>query len=326
MTPPLLILPTFDTLSLMHGFVEIDPSTKFAHKTLLDMQVTVDPPGQFTPLHLSNNDASTPAGNESEESGDDGEHQTPAATDGIDTGIAPSSPNLEGANAEEAVKGRILVTFQSSDSAHEAWIDPQSDSEDAPFIYGRYGDNGEPEYYARISEFLPYALENSSPIKASKGRILRPGRDSASARIHLGSIEDLSKFTAPQTKALKMPMVDVMPLDSSSGDYFKCTLFLDAIEAKIPAQMSSTPSPVKASCKQASGSTTKKSSAVDDESFITFLRDLLAVGDDMPGRADKVGIALTRHLKLEAAYVKLAEMHWQRNRGGFKVPEGWRSQ
>ncbi|KIM35701.1 hypothetical protein M413DRAFT_14376 [Hebeloma cylindrosporum] len=297
MTPPLLILPTFDTLSLMHGFVEIDPSTKFAHKTLLDMQVTVDPPGQFTPLHLSNNDASTPAGNESEESGDDGEHQTPAATDGIDTGIAPSSPNLEGANAEEAVKGRILVTFQSSDSAHEAWIDPQSDSEDAPFIYGRYGDNGEPEYYARISEFLPYALENSSPIK--------------------GSIEDLSKFTAPQTKALKMPMVDVMPLDSSSGDYFKCTLFLDAIEAKIPASKHHASKP---------RGQPQKSSAVDDESFITFLRDLLAVGDDMPGRADKVGIALTRHLKLEAAYVKLAEMHWQRNRGGFKVPEGWRSQ
>ena len=62
----------------------------------------------------------------------------------------------------------VLVTFQSSDSgthSHEAWIDPQSDSEDAPLIYGRLGNDGKPEYYARISEFLPYALENSSPIK-----------------------------------------------------------------------------------------------------------------------------------------------------------------
>jgi hypothetical protein len=32
-------------------------------------------------------------------------------------------------------------------------------------VFGRVGDNGEPEYYARISEFLPYALENASPIK-----------------------------------------------------------------------------------------------------------------------------------------------------------------
>jgi len=148
-----------------------------------------------------------------------------------------------------------LVTFQSSDStesSHEAWIDPQSESEDSPFVYGREGDNGEPEYYARISEFLPYALENVSPIKgsvdyfllafvtvlsstitASKGRILRPGRDSASARIHLGSIADLSKFEAPQTKALKMPLVDVIPLDVSSGDYFKCTLFLESTPSNI---------------------------------------------------------------------------------------------
>ena len=69
---------------------------------------------------------------------------------------------------------------------------------------------------------------------ASKGHILHPGRDSASAQIHLGSIEDLSKFTVPQTKALKMPMVDAIPLNTSSGDYFKCTLFLDLMEPKIP--------------------------------------------------------------------------------------------
>ena len=66
----------------------------------------------------------------------------------------------------------------------------------------------------------------------------------------------------------------------------------------------------------------KKSSGKEDEAFITFLRDLLGVGDDAPGRADKVGIALMRHLKLEAAYEKLGNMKWQRTRGGFKVPEG----
>jgi len=62
----------------------------------------------------------------------------------------------------------VLVTFQSSDStenSHEAWIEPQSESEDTPLVYERLGDTGEPEYYARISEFLPYALENVSPIK-----------------------------------------------------------------------------------------------------------------------------------------------------------------
>jgi len=97
------------------------------------------------------------------------------------------SPVFGKHNHEEAVKGRskysyspfaldmnefycsvVLVTFRSSDStenSQEAWIDPQSESEDAPFVYGRVGDNGEPEYYARISEFLPYALENVSPIK-----------------------------------------------------------------------------------------------------------------------------------------------------------------
>ena len=42
----------------------------------------------------------------------------------------------------------------------------------------------------------------------------------------------------------------------------------------------------------------------------------------MSGRADEVGIGLTRNLKLEVAYEKLAEMRWQRTRGGFKIPEG----
>jgi len=66
----------------------------------------------------------------------------------------------------------------------------------------------------------------------------------------------------------------------------------------------------------------KKSSGQDDESFINFLLDLLEVGDNVPGRADKVGIALTQHLKLETAYEKLTEMQWHRTRGGFKVPKG----
>ena len=73
-----------------------------------------------------------------------------------------------------------------------------------------------------------------------------------------------------------------------------------------------------------SGSTTNKSSGQleDDESFVNFLHGLLEVGDDVPGRPDKVGIALTRHLNLDAAYEKLAKMRWQRTRGEFKVPEG----
>jgi len=79
---------------------------------------------------------------------------------------------------------------------------------------------------------------------------------------------------------------------------------------------------VKASWKHASGSTAKKFTAQEDESFIDFLRELLEVGDDAPGRADKVGVALARHLRLESAYERLSDMKWQRARGGFKVPEG----
>jgi len=66
----------------------------------------------------------------------------------------------------------------------------------------------------------------------------------------------------------------------------------------------------------------RKANAQEDEAFISFLRELLGVGDDAPGRADKVGVALARHLRLESTYEKLSDMNWQRARGGFKVPEG----
>jgi hypothetical protein len=66
----------------------------------------------------------------------------------------------------------------------------------------------------------------------------------------------------------------------------------------------------------------KKLTVQEDESFIDFLRELLGVGDDAPGRADKVGVALARHLQLESAYERLSDMKWNRARGGFKVPEG----
>ena len=46
---------------------------------------------------------------------------------------------------------------------------------------------------------------------------------------------------------------------------------------------------------------------------------IVGVGDIVPGHADKVGIALTQHLKLEAAYEKLAEMQWKRSGA-----RGWR--
>jgi hypothetical protein len=40
-----------------------------------------------------------------------------------------------------------------------------------------------------------------------------------------------------------MPMVDAIPLDTSSRDYFKCTLFVDLMEPKIPTVYSIEPCP-----------------------------------------------------------------------------------
>ncbi|KAJ7114807.1 hypothetical protein C8R44DRAFT_984203 [Mycena epipterygia] len=198
-----------------------------ANKTLLARNVKTDPPGQFSPLVLSGEDAmksnvddvkSCSESTTSDEGSRD-DSLTPEPEEKLKKAqskkdVPVNVPGLE------IVQVNFFDELDHSAAPRQVWVL----SKEVP-IMALAGEDGSTQYTTSLSKLLPVALQNDSPIKGNRGgRIYRPNIRGDPAHHHIGKIDAI---LAGDCRALKIGEVDTYTLRTSPGGSMYCDVFWD---------------------------------------------------------------------------------------------------
>ncbi|EKM48950.1 uncharacterized protein PHACADRAFT_202193 [Phanerochaete carnosa HHB-10118-sp] len=328
-----------------------------ANKKLLEQNITADPPPQYEPLstvvvpqdeHERNSHKNHLASAEETETSSAPLSPAPSPTseaskDGSDRSISkekevPSTPK-KGQNTSLEVKNKnIVVRFydhHNRDAAgEEVWLRYRKGLLERRIV------NGQEQLFTKLSELLPIAVNESSPIKERGGRIYHDGPSGSGQRVNLGSVEGL--LAGRKFNALGFDRINAYHLRSVEDDeeLLICELYLDSKLSKQPIpteppQM--TTEALKQSSGRPSGSVVRKQAveissdlelSSDDEGLddlSAYLNELLS-GPDLPWpKAEKAGDILLRRKALVGALDELKSKGWAKSGGGYKIPRKYTS-
>ncbi|KAH9927555.1 hypothetical protein B0H21DRAFT_838358 [Amylocystis lapponica] len=335
-----------------------------ASKKLLEHKILSDPPPQFQPLRVpvprtpvkpphrlpqaAFSLFSQGAQDDNFESGSSPEPSaTPIVLDDDDDDLSsmmetlrtPSKRPKEGYKntANKGTTPNFVVTFHDHNNhtapAQEVWV-PGG----VPVQHEHV--NGADSYFVRLSDLLPLAIEQSTPIKARGGRLFRPGLAADKSRIQLGSISALLE-PGKSLPLLKMERVNKYRLNhlrDGDEEMLTCDVFIDA-PAAMPNTASSSGGGDTSSHSLTGGPGTaviQKTAYVNPrqevgnpqanlERFIGFLRELLGGSDSEWRKAKNAGDILERYLAVKAAVDALDDLGWNRSTGGYMVPKDYDS-
>ncbi|KAJ7834653.1 hypothetical protein B0H14DRAFT_3709260 [Mycena olivaceomarginata] len=163
-----------------------EPATG-ANRALLEHNVKTDPPAQYKML--------SPGGPKGDEIAE------PADTEDVEGPL--SEPDQEAEKGEE--KHELSVFVDEFPVAVSTAV------------------NGTKKYTTLLSDLLPAAIENDSPIKERGGRLYRPNiRDEPTAPHHIGKIDALLAKSSRALLARQMNEYNLVPLNDGS---FSCDVF-----------------------------------------------------------------------------------------------------
>ncbi|KAH9921611.1 uncharacterized protein B0H18DRAFT_541674 [Fomitopsis serialis] len=189
-------------------------------------------------------------------------------------------------------------------------------------------------YTARLSELLPAAINQASPVKAAGGRLYRAGFSTESSKVSLGSVKSVVEGNGHQ---FEYNRVDLYKLQrTTDGDSLLCNVYLDgttvvgqdskdhassAMQADkiaaldIPAslQKDAHPAPDMVSRTQNTSGT--------DKDFLGYLRELLDAPSKPWPRANSIGVILKRRLAVIHAMETLDSRGWSQSTGGYVVAD-----
>ncbi|KAJ7473664.1 hypothetical protein B0H11DRAFT_2430116 [Mycena galericulata] len=191
-----------------------------ANKTLLAEKITIDPPAQFAKLSVHKNDKATQPVIKSESRDDDSE--TSSEDEGAPAMTAPS-PEPEH-KAEMVAKQEIsVVQVNFFDEKDHAAAPRQVFIDDVPVVVSCAAD-GTQKFTALLSELIPAAIKNDSPIKERGGRIYRPNIRDDPTHHHIGKIDALLSGTS---SALKPKQMNEYTLRTAGDGSLICDVFWD---------------------------------------------------------------------------------------------------
>ncbi|CAL1710819.1 unnamed protein product [Somion occarium] len=336
-----------------------------AHKKLLDLGVSTDPPAQFERLDAH---PSITVGPQESHNAVDFCSSLSHSSDGDLPSPRPTTPTNEVNNMEDpeelmmktvtpvrmqhGIDKSVVVAFHDYHNhgkpAHEVWL---PDDHGVPVICERQGD--EAVFTTRLSDLLPVAIEHDTPVKSKGGRLYRAGFTASGSRISLGSLDTIllaakSKRVEDIPKTLRLSKVNKYALrEKEADDVLVCDIYLDSSSSQdimAPAVVSKLnvddidgnnnesafdwdDTGDKASGERATTptATDHHSAPMAEESFSEFLRGFLGAEKANNKKAKTVGDILRRHLRLVAAIEKLEKADWARSTGGYQVPNDHRS-
>ncbi|KAJ7727469.1 hypothetical protein B0H16DRAFT_1778644 [Mycena metata] len=289
-----------------------------ANKTLIAHRHSVQPPAQFKRLALSERKPSK-LGGDGSDSGD----ETSTADEAPPRGDA-SSPK-----PQAVVQVNFLDEHNPGVTLRQVVVD------DFPVVISTSGD-GTKKYSASLSDLLPAAIKNDSPIKERGGRMYRPNIRNDPGHHHIGKIDALLGGTSSALQPRAMNEYALRP--SEEGTFF-CDLYWDA---PAPVNTVAPPGPVDRLVFTGAGSDVPLDIAVDRarhnpfhkdaapgllESFTKWLHaQIQAAVPDIPDFNEPwptctfAGQMLDRYLLQEAIFKFLSTKKWARAKG-FKIPD-----
>ncbi|KAJ6478189.1 hypothetical protein C8R45DRAFT_1101576 [Mycena sanguinolenta] len=210
-------------------------SAKPAHRALLSENIKTDPPGQYKKLsQISGPKQKAPSGPES----DDDSDSTPAS---LGPQSAPQTPEVKPRDLKapdvKEIQGIVQVNFYDERNFLAA---PRQVYVDHP-VRMSVGDDEERKYFTQLSQLIPAAVEQDSPIKgapvsihslstrisppARGGRLYRPKiREDCTQHLHIGTIDAV---LAGSSRALQPSVVNEYIMHHSHDGLFSCDLFWD---------------------------------------------------------------------------------------------------
>ncbi|KAJ6482016.1 hypothetical protein C8R45DRAFT_1003739, partial [Mycena sanguinolenta] len=200
-----------------------------ANRTLHEQQVKTEPPAQFSrlTLHDTKRVPETEGINDDDDSdsnsgsvGSRGDSPSPVPEERKEKLKVKKQPTREvvRANLPEVIRVNF---FDANDPMAEPRQVPVLSKEIR--ISASTAENGSTQYTTKLSELLPVAFQNDSPIKDRGGRIYRPDIR-GQGHNHIGKIDTILEGDC---RPLQIGEVNTYTLrTASSGDLF-CDLFLD---------------------------------------------------------------------------------------------------
>ncbi|KAJ7501646.1 hypothetical protein B0H11DRAFT_2224523 [Mycena galericulata] len=325
-----------------------------ANKTLLAQNVKLDPPAQFAKLSLGKKQgealsrAEVVGEDDSDLSEDEGVRHDTATTPEPDS-------KVETIENKEEKSGVVQVNFFDE---HDGTAPPRPVLvDDFPVVVSTAPD-GTQKFTTLLSELIPAAISNDSPIKERGGRLYRPNIRDEPGHHHLGKIEALMTGTST---ALKPQQMNEYALRTSDDGLLICDIFWDRSAQAVGGVPSSAthpiipddtkndgleipddvkPKPLKftgagtdvpleiASDRAMNNPMHKNATPGLRGDFARFIHetvraevpDIPEYGADWP-RCVFAGQLLDRKLHQDAIFTVLGK--WGRTRGGYLVPKGF---
>ncbi|KAJ6474227.1 hypothetical protein C8R45DRAFT_1103208 [Mycena sanguinolenta] len=173
---------------------------------------TTDPPGQYKKLsQISGPKQKASSGSES----DDDSDSTPAS---LGPQSAPQTPEVKPRDLKapdvKEIQGIVQVNFYDERNFLAA---PRQVYVDHP-VRMSVGDDGGRKYFTQLSQLIPAAVEQDSPIKARGGRLYRPNiREDCTQHLHIGTIDAV---LAGSSRALQPGVVNEYIMHHSHDGLF----------------------------------------------------------------------------------------------------------
>ncbi|KAJ6528961.1 hypothetical protein B0H19DRAFT_1083303 [Mycena capillaripes] len=198
-----------------------------ANKTLLDHRYNLQPLDRFKKLaggHEAKKVEFKPAdGNVFRDVNPSDEDSTEGEVDLGNAATTPEPEKIHGTSqSPQKLSGVVQVNF--FDENNHALALHQVVVDDFPIVISTAND-GSRKVSALLSELLPAAIKNDSPIKERGGRMYRPNIRDDPGHHHIGKIEALLAGTS---SALTPRSMNEYSLRASNDESYHCDLFWDA--------------------------------------------------------------------------------------------------
>ncbi|KAJ6526506.1 hypothetical protein DFH09DRAFT_1371656 [Mycena vulgaris] len=190
-----------------------------ANKALLEHGVRTDPPAQFERLvsggkKLDNKPAEPNVDDNSDDSSSESVPRSKAGT-------PEPEHKPEKAESKQEMPGAVQVNF-FNENDHAA-APRQVLLDDFPVVVSMAHD-GKRKYSTLLSELIPAAIKNDSPIKERGGRVYRPNIRGDPAHHHLGRLDAV---LSGESTSLKPRQMNEYTLRPTIDGIFECDIFLD---------------------------------------------------------------------------------------------------
>ncbi|KZP06771.1 hypothetical protein FIBSPDRAFT_966172 [Athelia psychrophila] len=319
-----------------------------ANKKLIDLKTTVDPPAQHGRLGDVIRKIAKPKVTFNTGSQEDDASSSAGGDSDLEDPLKPNEPSSpprsaingldDWENYNSVYNSNIIVNFfdrtNSELAPREIWV---AESPVVPVEVTGSGSAAD-EFSASVSlsQLLPAAIQNDSPMKARGGRLYRKGLNSGSAHVPLGSIDSLVEG---RSSALSFARVNQYKLNVNETGEYVCDIFWEGpvasgemVAEAIPAARTLTSTEPKQMIKSevvAAGPSTIAAAPTFNsgtrataimESLQEAFRKVAGWRRKLNVPATTAGHVLNRFKDVQLAIKTLQDLGWTKSKGGYQFP------